>query len=52
MDIQLKKEIRTNGCDRNKDHTIIRHYNNCSELGYNMRIYKKDEEMSNVYSSD
>ncbi len=31
---------------------IIQCYNNCSEPGYNIYIYKKDEEMSNVYSSD
>ncbi len=26
--------------------------NNCGESGHNTRIYKKDEEMSNVYNSE
>ncbi len=52
MDAQLEKEIRTNGRNRDGGRTIMRRYGNCNEPGYNTHIYKKDEEMSNVYSSN
>ena len=52
MDMQLKEEMYINGCDQGGGRTIIRRYSNCSEPRYNMRICKKNEEMSNVYSSD
>ena len=52
MDIQLEEEMYTNGRGRSGGCTTIRRCSNCSEPGYNTRIYKKDEEMSNVYSSD
>ncbi len=41
-----------NGYSRSGGCMIIWRYNNCSEPGYNTRICKKDEEMSNVYSSE
>ncbi len=41
-----------NGCNRSGGYTTMRHYDNYSESGYNARICKKDEEMSNVYSSE
>src|SRR6266699_6832385 len=52
MDAQLKKEMRTSGRNRSGGRTIMRRCGNCSEPGHNARICKKDEEMSNVYSSD
>ncbi len=52
MDTQLKKEIYTSGRSRDKGRTIIRRCGNCSEPRHNIRTYKKDKEMSNVYSSD
>ena len=52
VDIQLEEEICTSGCSRGGGRTTMRCYDNCSEFKYNMRICKKDEEMSNVYSSD
>ncbi len=52
MDMQLKEEICTSGRNRGRGRTTMRRYNNCSKPGYNTRIYKKDEEMSNVYNSD
>ncbi len=42
----------TSGCNRGEGYITIWCYGNCNELKYNIRIYKKDEEMSNVYSSD
>ncbi len=50
--MQLEKEMCMNGCNRNKGRTTVQRYDNCGEPGYNARICKKDEEMSNVYSSD
>ncbi len=50
--MQLEEEIRINSCSRGGGCTIVRRYSNCSEPGYNIYIYKKDEEMSNVYSFD
>ncbi len=52
MDVQLEEEIRANGCNRSGSRTIIQRYGNCGEPGHNAYICKKDEEMSNVYSSD
>jgi len=52
MDMQLEKEMRTSSCSRDRNRTIMRCYGNCNKPGYNTRIYKKDEEMSNIYSSD
>ncbi len=51
MDIQLEEEIRMNGRSRGGGCTTMRRYSNCNEPGYNARTCKKDEEMSNVYSS-
>ncbi len=52
MDAQLEEEMCMSSRGRGRGHTIIRCCGNCNESGYNTRIYKKDEEMSNVYSSD
>ncbi len=52
MDIQLEEEIYMNSCSRNRGHMTIRRYSNCGEPGYNTYICKKDEEISNIYSSD
>ena len=51
MDIQLEKEIYTNGRGRSRGRTIIRCCSNCNEPGYNVHIYKKDKEMFNIYNS-
>src|SRR6266699_7200892 len=51
VNIQLKEEIHTNGRGRGGGRTIIQRCNNCDEPGYNMCIYKKDEETFNIYSS-
>ncbi len=40
------------GYSQDKGRTIIQHYNNYGEPGYNMRIYKKNKEMFNIYSYD
>ncbi len=40
-----------NSYSQSEGYMIIRRYSNCGEPGYNTRIYKKDEEMSNVYNS-
>ncbi len=52
MDMQLKKEMCTNGRSQGGGRTTVRCCSNCSEPGHNTRIYKKDEEISNVYSSE
>ena len=52
MDAQLEEEMRMSGCGRGESRITMRCCNNCSEPGYNTCICKKDEEMSNVYSSD
>src|SRR6266699_2004430 len=52
VDTQLEKEMYTNGRNRDRGRTTMQRYDNCSKPGHNARIYKKDEEMSNVYSSD
>ena len=52
MDAQLEEEIYTNGRNRGGGRITMRRCGNYSELGYNIYIYKKDKEMSNVYSSD
>ncbi len=43
--------MRINSCNRSRGYMTIRRCGNCGEPGHNARIYKKDEEMSNVYSS-
>ncbi len=50
--MQLEKEMRTSGRSRGGDRTTIRYYGNCNEPRYNIRICKKDKEMSNIYRSD
>ncbi len=50
--MQLEEEMRTSGCSQGGGRTTMRHCGNYGEPGYNTRIYKKDEETSNVYSSD
>ncbi len=50
--MQLEEEMYTNSRSRGRGRTTMRCYNNCSEPRYNACIYKKNEEMSNVYSSD
>ena len=52
MDTQLEEEMCTNGRGQDGGRTIVRCCGNCGEPRYNMRICKKDEKMSNVYSSD
>ncbi len=52
VDTQLEKKIRTNNRSRGGGRTIVRRYSNCSKPRHNTRTYKKDEEISNVYSSD
>ncbi len=52
MDAQLEKKMCTSDRNQGGGHTTVRRYGKCSEPRYNARIYKKDEEMSNVYSSD
>ncbi len=52
IDIQLKEEMRTNSRNQGGGCTTVRHCGNCNEPGYNARIYRKDKEMSNIYSSD
>ena len=52
MDMQLEEEMCISGCSRGRGCTTIWCYSNCGELKYNIRIYKKDEEMFNVYSSE
>jgi len=49
--MQLEEEIYMNSRSRNKGRTMLRRCGNCNKPRYNARIYKKDEEMSNVYSS-
>ncbi len=39
------------GRNRGKGCMTMRCCDNCGEPGYNVRICKKDEEISNVYSS-
>ncbi len=51
MDTQLKEEMHINGRNRGGSYTTMQHYNNCNEPRYNTRTYKKDEEISNIYSS-
>ncbi len=52
MDMQLEEEMRINGCSRGGGCTTMWRCGNCGEPRYNMHIYKKDEEMFNVYSSE
>ncbi len=48
----MEEEIYMNSRGQGRGCTIIRRCDNYGEPGYNTRICKKDEEMSNVYSSD
>ncbi len=41
-----------NGRSQDGGRIIVQRYGNCGEPGYNACIYKKDEKMSNVYSSN
>ncbi len=50
--MQLEEKIYTNGRSQDGSRTIVRRCSNCGEPGHNTCIYKKDEEMSNIYSSD
>ena len=50
--MQLEEEMRTNGRGQGGGCTTVRRYGNCGEPGHNARTCKKDEEMSNVYSSE
>ena len=50
--MQLKEEMRINGRGRGGGRITMWRYGNYNELGYNIYIYKKDEEMFNIYSSD
>jgi len=52
MDAQLEEEMRTSGRGQDSGRTTMRRCGNCGEPGYNTRIYKKNEEMSNEYSSN
>ncbi len=52
MDAQLEEEMRTSDGSRGGGRTIVLRCGNCGEPGHNIRICKKDEEMSNVYSID
>ncbi len=52
MDIQLEKEMRTNGRSQGESYITMRRYGNYGEPGYNTRTYKKDEEISNIYNSN
>ncbi len=52
VNAQLKEEMRMSGCGQSGGRITMRCYGNCGELGYNARTCKKDEEMSNVYSSE
>ncbi len=50
--MQLEEEIHTNSRSQSGDRITIRYCDNCSESGHNTRTYKKNEETSNIYSSD
>ena len=50
--MQLEEEMYMSGRGRDGGRTTMRYCGNCSEPRYNICICKKDEEMSNVYSSD
>ena len=52
MDTQLEKEMRMNGRSRGGGRTTMRRCSNYSKPRHNVYIYKKDEEISNVYSSE
>ena len=45
MDIQLEEEMYISNCGRGRGCTIIRRCGNCGEPRYNVRIYKKNEEL-------
>ncbi len=42
--------MRMNNCNRSGSCIIMRCYSNCSELGYNAYIYKKNKETFNIYN--
>ncbi len=48
----MEEEICTNGCNWGGGYTTIRYCDNCGEPRYNIYICKKDEEISNIYSSN
>ncbi len=50
--MQLEEEIYTSDRGQGGCRTTMQRCGNCGEPGYNACTYKKDEEMSNVYSSD
>ncbi len=52
VDTQLEEEMCMSGRGRGGGRTTMRCCGNCSEPGYNTCIYKKDEEISNIYNSD
>ena len=52
VDTQLEEEMRMNSRSRNKGYTTVRRYSNYGEPKHNARTYKKDKEMSNIYSSN
>ncbi len=50
--MQLEKEMHTSSCNRGGSCTTIQRYSNYNEPRYNAHICKKNEEMSNIYSSN
>ncbi len=50
MNMQLEEEMCTNSRGQSGGRITMRHYSNCGEPGHNTHIYKKDKEMSNIYS--
>jgi len=50
--MQLEEEMYMIGRSQGGGRTTVRRYGNYGKPGHNTRIYKKNEEMSNVYSSD
>jgi len=52
VDVQLEEGIYMSGCSRGGGCMTMWSCGNCNEPGYNARTCKKDEEMSNVYSSE
>ena len=50
--MQLEEEIRMNNRGQGGGCMIMQRYGNCGEPRHNVRIYKKDEEIFNVYSFD
>ncbi len=52
VDAQLREEMRTNGRSQGRGCTIMRCCSNRGEPGYNICTCKKNEKMSNIYSSE